>query len=131
METEDLICASETRQCKVVFHNVVNDRETLFGGEVLKWMDEVAYITATRFTRQHMVTLNIEKVDFMKPVPFGTIVELVGKVTKADCLRLDIQVSVFVEQMHGHGREKAVEGSFAFVAVNERLKAIRLELHHQ
>ncbi len=51
---EDRITASITRQFKAVFPCMLNDNKTVFGGEVLKWMDEVAYITATRFAREKM-----------------------------------------------------------------------------
>jgi acyl-CoA hydrolase len=37
-------------------------------------MDEVAFITATRFTRKD-VTVSSDKIDFTKPIPAGTIIE--------------------------------------------------------
>nr|HMQ43287.1 acyl-CoA thioesterase [Mariniflexile sp.] len=51
MELAARIEKSETRQFKMVFPNTLNDHETIFGGTAMKWMDEVAYITATRFAR--------------------------------------------------------------------------------
>ncbi len=39
---------AETRQIKVVFKNKPMTI-ILFGGTAMQWMDEVAYITATRF----------------------------------------------------------------------------------
>ena len=54
MELDKHIENSITRQFKAIFPNTLNANETLFGGEAMKWMDEVAYITATRFTRQRM-----------------------------------------------------------------------------
>jgi acyl-CoA hydrolase len=36
-------------------------------------MDEVAFITATRFTRKRCVTVSSDKIDFTKPIPAGTI----------------------------------------------------------
>jgi acyl-CoA hydrolase len=43
-------------------------------------MDEVAFITATRFARKRVVTVSSERIDFTKSIPPGAIVELVGKV---------------------------------------------------
>lgn len=40
-------------------------------------MDEVAFITATRFSRQVMVTVSSDKVVFKKPIPAGTIIYFV------------------------------------------------------
>ena len=43
-------------------------------------MDEVAFITAIRFTRKRVVTVSSDRIDFTKPIPAGTIIELIGKV---------------------------------------------------
>jgi len=43
------ILAAETRIFKVVFPNTTNHYDTLFGGLAMYLMDEVAFITATRF----------------------------------------------------------------------------------
>ena len=54
---------AETKQVKVVFKNHINDHNTLFGGIALKWMDELAYITATRFCRKKVVTISTGKME--------------------------------------------------------------------
>ena len=41
--------SAETRITKAVFPNTTNHYATLFGGTALQWMDEAAFITATRF----------------------------------------------------------------------------------
>lgn len=46
----------------------LNSNGTLFGGEVMQWLDEVALINATRYTRQRMITVKIEQVSFLKPI---------------------------------------------------------------
>ena len=45
------IDGSETRIAKVVVPAITNLYDTLFGGTLLGWMDEGAFITATRFGR--------------------------------------------------------------------------------
>lgn len=61
---DERIKQSETRQFKAIFPDSLNANGTLFGGQAMKWMDEVAYITATRFTRQRMFTVNTENIYF-------------------------------------------------------------------
>ena len=46
-----------------------------FGGTLLGWMDEVAFITATRFGRCPFVTVSLERTEFKHPIPSGMIVE--------------------------------------------------------
>ena len=43
-------------------------------------MDEVSFIAATRFSRQNIVTVSSDKIDFKHPVPAGSVVELIANV---------------------------------------------------
>ena len=83
MDLEERIEKSETRVFKAVFPNTTNHYDTLFGGTALSLMDEIAFITATRFTRRRVVTVSSDRVDFTHPIPAGTIIELVGRVKKS------------------------------------------------
>lgn len=127
MHLEERIEKSETKQFKVVFPNTLNDHETLFGGVAMKWMDEVAYITATRFSRLKMVTISTDKIKFKHAIKPGTIAEITGKVVNMDRFKLDIQVEIWVENMHSYDRLKAVESVFTFAAINENGKLISLK----
>mgnify|MGYP003642991913 FL=1 len=119
MNLQEQIAKAETRIFKTVFPNTTNHYDTLFGGTALFMMDEVAFITATRFTRKRCVTVSSDKIDFTKPIPAGTIVELVGSVARIGNSSIDIKVEIFIEQMYSDHREKAISGSFTFVALDE------------
>ena len=122
MINEDRINKSVTRIFKAVFPGSTNHYDTLFGGTAMHMMDEVAFITATRFSRQIMVTVSSDKIDFKKSIPAGTIVELIGKVTKVGNTSLKVNVEIYIEQMYAEGRELAVHGDFTFVAIDENKK---------
>jgi acyl-CoA hydrolase len=126
MTLDDRIQASETRIFKAVFPNTTNHYDTLFGGTAMHMMDEVAFITATRFSRQVMVTVSSDKIDFKKPIPAGTIVELIGRVSHVGNTSLKVDVEIYVEQMYAEGRELAIHGSFTFVAIDEHKKPVRI-----
>jgi len=123
---EKQIQRSETRQFKAIFPNTLNANETLFGGQAMQWMDEVAYITATRFTRQRMFTIHTEKIKFLKTVHPDSIVEVVGRVLKTEAVKLSVQVEIYVEQMYGHERYKAIEGIFVFASLDENKRPKRI-----
>jgi Acyl-CoA hydrolase len=127
MTKEEQIQKSETRIFKAVFPNTTNHYDTLFGGTAMQLMDEAAFITATPFSRQRMVTVSSDRIDFKKPIPAGTIVELVGKVTYTGNTSLKVRVDIFIEQMYSDEREKAVSGEFTFVAIDENKKPIKIE----
>jgi acyl-CoA hydrolase len=126
MTTEEKIERSETRLFKAVFPNTTNHYDTLFGGTAMQMMDEVAFITATRFSRQRMVTVSSDRIDFKKPIPGGTIVELIGKVSYLGKTSVKVRVDIFIEQMYSEQREKAVSGEFTFVAIDETKQPVRI-----
>lgn len=126
MNIDQRIAESETRIFKAVFPNTTNHYDTLFGGTAMHLMDEVAFITATRFSRQVMVTVSSDRIDFTKPIPAGTIIELVGKVVHIGNTSLKVSVEIYIEQMYSDSREKAVSGQFSFVAIDENKNPIKI-----
>ena len=129
MTLEEKIKHSETRIFKAVFPNSTNHYDTLFGGTAMHLMDEVAFIAATRFSRQRMVTVSSDRIDFKKPIPAGTIIELIGRVTYIGNTSLKVRVDIFIEQMYSYTRDKAVSGEFTFVAIDENKKAVKILAH--
>ena len=63
MTLEERTKNSITRVFKAVFPNTTNHYDTLFGGTAMHLMDEVAFITATRFSRLRMVTVSSDRID--------------------------------------------------------------------
>lgn len=122
--TDELIKASETKIFKAIFPNTTNHYNTLFGGTALHMMDEASFICATRFSRKKVVTISTDKIDFTKPIPEGTIVELVAKVNKIGRTSCVVKVDIYMEKMYSSSRELSVTGFFTFVAVNEQMKPI-------
>jgi acyl-CoA hydrolase len=126
MNVEERIQKSETHIFKAVFPNTTNHYDTLFGGTAMHLMDEVAFITATRFSRQVMVTVSSDKIDFKRSIPAGTIIELVGRVSHVGNTSLRVDVEIYIEQMYAVGRELAIHGSFTFVAIDEHKKPVTI-----
>jgi len=117
---------SVTRIFKAVFPDSTNHYDTLFGGTAMALMDEVAFITATRYSRQRMVTVSSDRIDFKRPIPAGTIIELVGMVSYVGNTSLKVKVEVFIEQMYSSERDRAISGEFTFVAIDENKRAAKI-----
>ena len=126
MTLEEKINAAETHIFKAVFPNTTNHYGTLFGGTAMQLMDEVAFITATRFCRQRVVTVSSDRIDFTQPIPEGTFVELVGRVSSIGNTSLKVHVEIYIEEMYDDKREKAVSGVFTFVAIDQNKKPISI-----
>ncbi|MCW3464175.1 acyl-CoA thioesterase [Chitinophaga nivalis] len=126
MTIEERIQASETRIFKAIFPESTNHYDTMFGGTAMYLMDEVAFITATRFTRKKVVTVSSDRIDFTKPIPAGTIIELIGRVTKVGNTSLKVSVEIFIEEMYSDVRELAISGTFTFVAIDDQKKPVKV-----
>ncbi|AFM06350.1 acyl-CoA hydrolase [Bernardetia litoralis DSM 6794] len=119
---QELINKSKTSIFKAVFPNTTNHYDTLFGGVAMQLMDEVAFITATRFSRKKVVTVSSDRIDFKVPIAAGTIIELIGEVSRVGTTSLDVRVEIFIEEMYSKKREQAITGNFSFVAIDENKK---------
>lgn len=126
MINEERVNNSMTSIFKAVFPDSTNHYDTLFGGTAMQLMDEVAFITATRYCRQKMVTVSSDRIDFKMAIPAGTIIELIGKVTYTGNTSLKVRVDIFVEQMYSNERHKAVSGEFTFVAIDDNKKPTKI-----
>ncbi|WP_234737015.1 acyl-CoA thioesterase [Tellurirhabdus bombi] len=121
---QERIERSVTHLFKMVFPNTTNHHDTLFGGTALQWMDEAAFICATRFSRKKMVTVSSEKISFQQPIPSGTFIELIAKVHTIGRTSLQVQVDIYVEEMYSEIRKKAITGAFTFVAIDDHRNPI-------
>jgi acyl-CoA hydrolase len=127
MNFQERVEKSQTTIFKAVFPNTTNHYDTLFGGTAMQLMDEVAFITATRFSRQRMVTVSSDRIDFPQPIPAGTIVELKGKVTYMGNTSLKVRVDIYVEEMYSENRQKAITGEFTFVAIDKSKRPVKIK----
>lgn len=122
MTIDERIENSVTRVFKTVFPDTTNHYDTLFGGKAMMMMDEVAFMTATRFCRKRLVTVSSDKINFTTPIPAGTIIELIGRVSHIGRTSMKVNVEIYVEQMYAEERYRAIHGEFTFVAVDEEKK---------
>ncbi|ALM21717.1 cytosolic long-chain acyl-CoA thioester hydrolase family protein [Nonlabens tegetincola] len=125
-QTEERIQKSVTQIFKAVFPNTTNHYDTLFGGTALQLMDESSFICATRFSRKKVVTISTDQIDFKKPIPQGSIIELVSKVIKVGTTSCVVETDIFMEDMYSYNREKVVTGVFTFVAVDDEKKPVSI-----
>ncbi|MCT4580095.1 MAG: acyl-CoA thioesterase [Flavobacteriales bacterium] len=112
-------------QTKLVMPNDTNPMDTLFGGRLMAWMDEIASISAFRHSGRICVTASINNVSFEHPIVAGDFVTLEAKVSRAFNSSMEIFVDVFVEDAMGK-RKKCNEAIFVFVAIDQFRNPIQI-----
>ena len=114
---------SLTIQTNLVMPNDTNQLQTLFGGKLLAWMDEVASICAFRHCNNIAVTASINNVSFDLPILNGAYVTLEAKVSRAFKSSMEIFVDVTVEYRDGR-KEKCNEAILTFVAIDDHKRPL-------
>ncbi len=112
--------AEPLRMVEVVFPNTTNHYGTMFGGKVLDLMDRAAFLAATRFSNQAMVTASMEHIDFFVPIKHGNLVELIAKIIHTGRTSMTVKVELYSEDPIKQTREHASEGYFHMVSVDDK-----------
>ncbi len=67
----------------MVFPAQSNHYGTLFGGTALNLMGKAAFIAASRHARRAVVIAASDRVDFLRPIKVGQLVELDARIVRA------------------------------------------------
>jgi len=123
---------TEVEMTQVVLPVSANTLGTVFGGQVVSWMDICTAVSAGRYSRSAVVTAAIDSVHFIEPIKQGYIVVLKSKVNAVYHSSMEVGVVVFAENPLTGERRKAVRAYFTFVALSENgsrktLNPLRLE----
>lgn len=116
--------AKESRCYKTfrVFPTDVNNYNTLFGGKLMAYIDDIASIAATKHCRSSVVTASTDSVDFLTPIPTTASVCLESYVTYTGRSSMEVFVKVVIEDMLGGERDIAATSFLTFVALGEDMK---------
>ena len=113
------IKTSDTRveMTQLVLPGVTNTHGTLFGGQLVAWMDTAASVAANRFCRADVVTVSIDELHFAQPIHLGDIVVLYAQVNQAWGSSMEIGVRAEREDPKTGERQHACTGFLTFVHV--------------
>lgn len=95
----------------------------------MAWMDEAAFVAATRYARCKVVTVHTDAIDFHHPVPQGSVVELVAWVTSVGCSSMRLEVEMWVELIDKEERILACRAGFIMVARESALESLAENLN--
>ena len=106
---------------KLVLPEHLNHYGFLFGGALLKWVDEVAYITATlQFPGSNFVTIGMDRVEFKKSVRQGDILRFEVLLSKKGMSSVTYSVKVYKKQVATGIEEVVFQTNITFVSVDEK-----------
>ena len=116
---------SLTEQQYLIRPTHINHYGRLFGGELLKWIDELAGIVAIRHSGCTITTAAIDNLQFTKPAFAGQMVVLCGRVTYVGRTSMEIRVDTYTEALDGT-RQHINKAYIDMVAINDDGQAIEV-----
>lgn len=116
----------ETRCFKVsrVFPTDVNNHNTLFGGRLMSYIDDIASISASKLCRVTAVTASTDSVDFLYPIRPTDSVSLESFVTWTGRSSMEVFVKVIREDLKSGERKIAATSFLTFVGMDENNQKI-------
>jgi acyl-CoA thioesterase YciA len=98
----------------------------IFGGWLVAQMDLAAAIAAIKETRGRVVTVTIDSMSFLVPVPVGAVVSCYTAIIEARRSSIKINVEVWINSKNTFNSIKVTEGHFVFVSLNQQGRTQRL-----
>ncbi len=84
---------------RVMMPTDANIAGNVFGGTILKMIDEVSGLVALRHCNSNVVTASIEHMDFLYPVHIGDLLTLDAKLTYVGNSSMEVMVNVTAENL--------------------------------
>jgi acyl-CoA hydrolase len=112
---------------KLVLPEHLNQFGLLFGGNMLKWVDEFAWIAASMDHPDcNFVTIAFDKVEFRKGVKEGTILKFVSTETNLGKTSVQYKVDVFRGKDQGELAEAVFTTQVTLVNIDDSGNKVQL-----
>ncbi len=111
---------SHTLQTRLVIPPDTNHIETIFGGKVLSYIDEIAAISAMRHCNKVVVTASIDSVNFVGAAKVGDILILEAFVSSTGRTSMEVYVKVYSENLLEKVKKVTTTSFLTMVAVDEQ-----------
>ena len=115
---------SVVEMTELVLPSHTNALGTIFGGQLMAWIDIAAATTAMRHARRSCVTASIDALAFVAPVKLGEIVCIFSSVNFTGRTSMEIGVRLEAEDPSTGERKHVASSYLTFVAVDESGKPI-------
>ena len=92
---------SLTEQIRIVISPDINSFGRLFGGQLLKWIDEVAGATARRHCGRNATTAAIDNLQFKSGAFLNDVLVIIGRVTHVGNTSMEVRVDTYMVDAEG------------------------------
>jgi acyl-CoA hydrolase len=109
---------------ELVLPTHANNLGSVFGGQVIAWIDLCAAICAQRHTGHTVTTAAIDELSFERPIKVGQVVRLIARATATFRTSVEVLVRVEGEEATTGEHWPCVTAFVTFVAVGPDLRPV-------
>ncbi len=113
------VAYTRVEMTQVVMPQHTNPHGTVFGGEIMSWIDICAGVSAQRHCRSNVVTASFDDVHFVTPIKHGFVVILESQVNAVFHSSMEIGTLVTGENPRTGERRIAVKAYSTFVCLDD------------
>ncbi len=95
-----------------------NIEGNVYGGTIMKLMDEIAGVVAGRHCRRSVVTASVDSMSFLKPVYIGNLLIMKSSVNYVGLTSLEVGVRIEAEDLRTGQRVHTGSSYMTFVALD-------------
>lgn len=92
------------------------------GGTILKYLDQVAYACASRYSGHYVVTLSVDQVFFRAPIHVGELVTFLASINYTGRTSMEVGIKVIAENPRTRAQRHVMSSFFTMVAVDDKAK---------
>lgn len=106
--------------------NDANGLGNVLGGKVMHLVDLAAAMAAMRHSRRPVVTVSVDRLQFLQPVHIGDLVVLRSSVNRVFRTSMEVGVKVTTEQLMTGEQRHTCSAYLTFVALDEKGKPTQI-----
>jgi 4-hydroxybenzoyl-CoA thioesterase len=112
---------SYVHRIEPIFVGSLNAHGTLYGGTLMRWIENAASMSARAFTDSAMIAESVHGLDFMRPVDKHRFLHTHAMAVRADRSSVTIRVEVTSENPTSGEVEQSLQGFFTYRPLDRRV----------
>ena len=109
---------------ELILPNDTNLMGNLLGGRLMHWIDIAGAMAASRHSNKVVATIEVDKLEFRKPIKVGEILIINAKLTWVGNTSMEVMVESFAENIKSGEKMLANRAFLIYVALGEDGRAV-------
>lgn len=111
---------------EVMTPNQANFAGNIHGGQLLSFLDKVAYACAARYSGRYVVTLSVDQVVFKHPVHVGNLLTCLASVNHVGNSSMEVGIKVIAENLSTGTVTHTNSCFFTMIALDDNHKPVTI-----